>query len=67
MEWNYLRSLYVRFGYKSADYGDINDTTFGFGVDMEHWVGQAINFDFASVPQATGLPKVNRLSLSYRF
>ncbi len=67
LEWNYLRSLYVRFGYKSADYGDINDTTFGFGVDMERWVGQAINFDFASVPQAEGLPKVNRLSLAYRF
>jgi len=67
VEWNYLRSLYVRFGYKSADYGDINDTTFGFGVDMEHWMGQAITFDFASVPQATGLPKVNRLSLAYRF
>ncbi len=67
VEWNYLRSLFVRFGYKSADYGDINDTTFGFGVDMERWVGQAITFDFASVPQAEGLPKVNRLSLAYRF
>ncbi len=67
VEWNYLRSLFVRFGYKSADYGDINDTTFGFGVDMERWVGQAMTFDFASVPQAKGLPKVNRLSLAYRF
>jgi len=67
VEWNYLRSLFVRFGYKSADYGDINDTTFGFGVDMERWVGQAITFDFATVPQAEGLPKVNRISLAYRF
>lgn len=67
VEWNYLRSLFVRFGYKSADYGDINDTTFGFGVDMDKWVGQAITFDFATVPQAKGLPKVNRLSLAYRF
>lgn len=67
VEWNYLRSLFVRFGYKSADYGEINDTTFGFGVDMNEWVGQAITFDFASVPQAEGLPRVNRLSLGYRF
>lgn len=67
VEWNYLRSLFVRFGYKSADYGDISDTTFGFGVDMNEWVGQAITFDFASVPQAEGLDRVNRLSLGYRF
>jgi len=67
VEWNYLRSLYVRFGYKSASYGDIRDTTFGFGVDMDRWTGQAIIFDFASVPQAQGLPKVSRLSFGYRF
>jgi hypothetical protein len=66
-EWNYMRSLFVRIGYKSAEYGDIADMTFGFGVDMDQWVGQAITFDFASVPQAKGLPKVNRLSLGYRF
>ncbi len=67
LEWNYLHSLFVRFGYKSADYGEINDTTFGFGVDMDQWMGTAITFDFASVPQAKGLPRVNRLSLGYRF
>jgi hypothetical protein len=67
VEWNYLRSLYVRFGYKSASYGDIRDTTFGFGVDMDRWTGQAIIFDFATVPQARGLPKVSRLSFGYRF
>jgi len=67
VEWNYLRSLFVRFGYKNAEYGDIKDTTFGFGVDMKRWVGQAITFDYASVPQAEGLDRVNRLSLGYRF
>lgn len=67
LEWSYLRSLFVRFGYKSADYGEINDTTFGFGVNMTRWVGRPISFDFASVPQAEGLPRVNRLSLGYRF
>lgn len=66
-EWNYLRSLYVRLGYKSAEYGDIKDSTFGFGVDLDRWVGQPIAFDFAKVPQAQGLPGVTRLSLAYRF
>lgn len=66
-EWNYLRSLFVRFGYKSAQYGDIQDSTFGFGVDLDRWVSQPITFDFAKVPQAEGLPTVTRLSLAYRF
>ena len=67
LEWNYLRSLFLRFGYKSAEYGDITDTTWGFGVDLERWVGQGIVFEFAQVPQATGLPRVTRFSLAYRF
>ena len=66
-EWNYLRSLFVRIGYKSAAYGDIKDTTFGFGVDLDRWVSHPITFDFAKVPQAEGLPTVTRLSLAYRF
>ncbi len=66
-EWNYLRSLFIRLGYKSANFGEINDTTFGFGVDLDRWVGQAITIDYATVPQAKGLPKVTRLSFAYRF
>jgi hypothetical protein len=67
VEWNYLRSLFVRFGYKSAAYGDIQDTTYGFGLDAQRWLGQALTFDFAKVPQAEGLPAVTRISLAYRF
>lgn len=67
LEWNYLRSLFLRFGYKSAEYGDITDTTWGFGVDLNEWVNKGITFEFAQVPQATGLPRVTRLSLAYRF
>jgi len=67
VEWNYLRSLFIRFGYKSADYGEINDITYGFGVDLNKWLGQALTFDFAAVPQAEGLSNVKRLSLGYRF
>jgi hypothetical protein len=64
-EWNYERSLYFRLGYKSADYGDIRDYTFGFGVDLNKWLNQAILFDFASVPQAKGLDRVSRFTLGY--
>ena len=66
-EWNYMRSLFVRFGWKAAKYGDIEDSTYGFGVDMEQWSGQAITVDFSSVPQAKGLDRVSRISLAYRF
>ncbi|MBU2503092.1 PorV/PorQ family protein [bacterium] len=66
-EWNYLQSLFIRFGYKSAEFGKITDTTYGFGVNMDRWTGKAITFDFASVPQAEGLPSVSRLSFGYRF
>ncbi len=66
-EWNYDRSLFFRFGYKSVDYGDIRDYTFGFGVDLTKWLQQAIIFDFASVPQAKGLDRVNRFTLGYRW
>jgi len=66
-EWNYDRSLYLRAGYKRADYGDIQDWTFGFGVDLEKMVKSALTFDYASVPQAEGLDRVNRFSLAYRW
>lgn len=66
-EWNYDRSLFLRVGYKQADYGDIGDYTFGFGVDLQKWVQQAVIFDFASVPQAQGLDRVSRFTLGYRW
>ncbi len=67
VEWNYVSSLFVRAGYKSADYGDIKDATYGFGIDLKRWTGQAIVVDWASVPQAKSLSRVNRFSLAFRF
>jgi hypothetical protein len=66
-EWSYVQSLFFRFGYKSARAGDIEDTTWGFGIDFGRWVGQGIAFDYASIPQATGLDRVNRFSVGFRF
>jgi len=66
-EWGYVQSLFFRFGYKSAQAGDIEDYTWGFGLDLKRWLGQGISFDYASVPQAKGLDNVNRFSLGFRF
>ncbi len=66
-EWSYVQSLFFRIGYKSAQAGDIQDYTWGFGIDLWRWLGQGISFDYASVPQAKGLDNVNRFSLAFRF
>jgi len=66
-EWNYDRSLFLRFGYKSADYGDISDITYGLGFDLTKLLSQPLIFDFASVPQAEGLDRVSRFTLGYRW
>ncbi len=67
VEWSYDRSLFLRAGYKADDAGQIEDYTFGFGVDMSKWVNRAIIFDFASVPQADGLDRVSRFTLGYHW
>jgi hypothetical protein len=66
-EWSYVQSLFFRFGYKSARAGDIEDTTWGFGIDLARWLGKSFAFDYASIPQAKGLDRVNRFSLGFRF
>lgn len=66
VEWSYDASLFIQMGYKKGT-GDIEDMTYGFGVDLDKWVGQAITFGFASVPQAKGLERVTRFSLGYDF
>lgn len=66
IEPNYDRSLFLRFGRKSADYGDIHGWTYGFGVDLTKWTDLGVRFDFASVPQAKGLDSVKRFSLAFR-
>lgn len=66
-EWSYVQSLFVRVGYKKDQTGDIKDMTWGLGLDLERWLGQAITFGFAQVPQAQDLDPVKRFSLGYRF
>jgi len=67
LEWNYAQSLYVRIGYKDDKEGEIKDYTWGLGVDLTRWTGQSITVDYASVPQATDLDRVNRISVGFLF
>lgn len=67
LEWNYAQSLYVRLGYKDDPEGEIEDYTWGLGVDLTRWTGQSILVDYASVPQAKDLDRVNRISVGFLF
>ncbi len=67
LEWNYSESLYIRIGYKDDKEGEIQDYTWGLGVDLTRWTGQSITVDYASVPQAKDLSRVNRISLGFLF
>ncbi len=66
VEWEYDGSLFVRFGWKEGT-GEISGETYGFGMNLGKWLGQNIEFSYASVPQAKGLSSVNRFSIGYDF
>jgi hypothetical protein len=60
-----------RVGYIYDKAGDIRDPSFGVGFDipLESFLGSkaSITVDYASVPQARVLDRVNKFSLSFRF
>ena len=62
MELAYSTYAAMRAGYIYDKDGDIRDPTFGFGVQVG-----TLAFDYASVPQARGLDRVSKFSLTYRF
>jgi hypothetical protein len=66
-EWGYANLLYLRGGYKSDPEGDIQDYTAGVGFDFEKLLGFPLYFDYATVPQAEDLDRVNRISLQFLF
>ena len=61
-ELSYASYAALRAGYIYDKDGEIKDPTFGFGVQVT-----SLSFDYASVPQATGLARVSKFSLTYRF
>ncbi len=65
-EWSYVRSLFVRFGYKKGT-GEVEDYTWGLGVDLNRWLQKNLTFDYASVPQSKDLDRVDRFSIGFQF
>ncbi|MBD3333958.1 MAG: PorV/PorQ family protein [Candidatus Eisenbacteria bacterium] len=61
-EWAYANVLALRAGYIHDPDGEIEAPTFGFGLAY-----RSLAFEYASVPQAEGLDRVNKFSLNYRF
>ncbi len=51
-----------RIGYYYDKLGDIKAATYGLGLSWG-----SLSLDYASVPQATTLPNVDKISLGYRF
>ncbi len=51
-----------RFGYYYDPLGEIKDLTYGMGLNWG-----SLTLDYGSVPQATTLPHVDKISLGYRF
>jgi hypothetical protein len=61
LEVGFVDLAFARLGYINDEEGKIQDMTFGFGVRYS-----VFGFDFASIPQAEGLPRVSKFSLVYR-
>ena len=63
-EIKYTDKIAGRIGYYDDPLGDIQDLTYGLGIE---WKG--LTLDYASIPQAkdSGLPNVNKITLGYRF
>jgi hypothetical protein len=70
MELTYRDFVSGRIGYIYDKQGDIRDPTFGVGFVLNLpslGTGGGITVDYASVPQARVLDRVNKFSLSFRF
>jgi hypothetical protein len=52
--------LHLRRGHVEALYGDIDDDTEGWGISLQAGRYAGFRYDKATVPQAQGLPTVDR-------
>jgi len=66
-EMSYSDFVSLRVGYIQDRAGDIRDPTFGLGLLVDIGASSSLAFDYASVPQAKVLDRVNKFSISFRF
>jgi hypothetical protein len=59
-ELTVMNVLSLRAGYVKDDEGDIEDTTLGVGVGYDFGRIAGVRFDWAEVPRAAGLEKIER-------
>jgi hypothetical protein len=62
VEYRYYDLLALRFGYVYDEDGEVKDFSFGMGLKYRNWA-----FDVANVPQAEGLKRPFRFSLTATF
>ena len=62
LELGVMDLLFGRVGYLYDDVGEITDWTFGVGFRIKQF-----GLDYASIPQATDLDRVNKFSVVVRF
>jgi hypothetical protein len=65
-ELTYADFVSLRGGYIQDKQGDIRDPTFGVGF-LINLGSNTFGFDYASVPQARVLDRVNKFSITFRF
>jgi len=61
-EYRYYDLLALRLGYVYDEDGEVKDFSFGMGLKYKNWA-----FDVANVPQAEGLKRPFRFSLTATF
>lgn len=67
LELTFYDKLSFRAGWVDDPEGEIQAATFGAGLDVSFSQGKTIRFDYASVPQALDLDRVNYLSVGMIF
>jgi hypothetical protein len=64
IEYTYYDMASGRIGYIYDHEGRIENTTFGVGLKVK---SMGLRFDWASVPQAEDLPRVNRFAIGFTY
>ena len=57
--------LYYRWGHKSANYADVDDSTQGFGVNLQAGRLGGARYDWASTPHGEGLSNITSRTWSF--
>ena len=60
LELEFLGLAALRYGYIEDERGQVKGSTLGLGLGLQYRGFAGVRWDFASIPQAEGLPEVDR-------